>query len=60
MIQQLITQAKTTTDAKERDALYVKIYDIRSGGRTRVPVKLKIKEIAILIDSLYIDSIVNM
>lgn len=51
MIQQLIAQAKATTDPKERDKLYVKIYDIRSGGRTRVQVKLKIKEIGILIET---------
>lgn len=60
MLKQLIAQAKATTDIKERNELYVKIYDIRSGGRRRVPVKLKIKEIGILIDSLYLDSIVNM
>ena len=51
MLTKLINQAKQTTDPKERDALYVKIYDIRSGGRTRVPDKLKIKEITILIET---------
>lgn len=60
MLKQLIAQAKVTTDVKERNELYVKIYDIRSGGRTRVPVKLKIKEISILIETLYLDSSVNI
>lgn len=51
MLKQLIAQVKQTTDPKERNELYVKIYDIRSGGRSRVPIKVKIKEIRVLIET---------
>lgn len=50
MLTSLTNQLKQTTDPKERDELCIKIYDIRSGGRKRVPDKLKIKEINTLIE----------